>query len=248
MNPLRLAQLSDCHVSADPATSYRGQSADENLASVVRSVMEWSADAILLTGDVSEDASPESYRRVGERLSECGLPVWALPGNHDDPDVMAGFFEVGPWRQPRCMEMENWRIVLLDSTERGRISGVLDSAHLEWLRNDVAASPDSNYLLALHHQPLPVGAPWIDRYRLETPGPLLEMAEQADNIRCIVWGHIHHEFQHEQSGTLFLGAPSTVANSLPGTEKFTLDPNGPSARWLELHEDGRVTTGVLGGS
>jgi hypothetical protein len=36
-----------------------------------------------------------------------------------------------------------------------------------------------------------------------------------------------------------------VANSLPRTERFTLDLDGPSCRWLELSPDGTVETGVL---
>jgi hypothetical protein len=42
-----------------------------------------------------------------------------------------------------------------------------------------------------------------------------------------------------------LGAPSTVANSLPQTRRFTLDLAGPACRWLELGVDGGVETGLL---
>ena len=44
---------------------------------------------------------------------------------------------------------------------------------------------------------------------------------------------------------LLLGSPSTVANSLPGTEKFALDLAGPACRWLELGLDGSVSTGLM---
>jgi Icc protein len=100
-------------------------------------------------------------------------------------------------------------------------------------------------LLALHHQPVPVNAPWIDRYGLKDPARFFSYVDRERRIRCIVWGHVHHDFRLERRGVVMLGAPSTVANSLPQTRRFTLDMEGPSCRWLELNSDGRVETGLL---
>jgi hypothetical protein len=42
-----------------------------------------------------------------------------------------------------------------------------------------------------------------------------------------------------------LGSPSSVANSLPVRETFTLDLGGPACRWLELSSKGTIETGLL---
>jgi Icc protein len=243
--PLKIIQLSDCHVAADPDADYRGHNADRNLASVLQAVIEWRPDLVLLTGDVSEDASEASYRRVSRKLAALGAPVLALPGNHDDPAVMRRFFPAGPWQGPHVTRMQRWRLVLLDSTEPGRISGVLDQRSLAWLESEARSNPDCHRLVALHHQPLEVGAPWIDQYRLDSPEPFLAWAEQDSALRCVIWGHVHHAFRCATHGVEWLGAPSTAANSLPGTERFTLDEAGPACRWLKLHPDGRLESGVL---
>jgi len=245
--PLKVLQVSDSHVSADQEADYRGQNADRNLLKLLPSMCDWGPDLVLLTGDVSEDATPAAYSRVSGMLGTLDVPLLALPGNHDDPVVMQDHFRQGPWDGPYALEMGPWLLVLMDSTVKGRISGSVDPEDLNRLDKVLKNSSAYFVLLALHHQPVPVNAPWIDRYALENPDPFLQRAHHDQRIKCITWGHIHHDFRAERNGVKLLGSPSVVANSLPQTPRFSLDPEGPSCRWLELYADGRVETGVLRG-
>jgi Icc protein len=242
---LKLIQISDCHLSAERGADYRGQNADRNLDSVLQVARAWDPDLVLVTGDISEDASAASYARVAVMLGTFGSPLLVLPGNHDDPSVMRRHFHNGPWGGPFVKEMGDWLLVLLDSSAPGKISGVLSQQMLEKLDQQLRGSDAKFILIALHHQPVPVGAPWIDKYALEEPQRLFHHIDRDRRVRCISWGHVHHDFQQTRNGATLLGAPSAVANSLPRTERFTLDLEGPSCRWLELGSDGKVETGLL---
>lgn len=242
---LRILQLSDCHVSANPEAKYRGHNADHNLRSLIPEMKAWNPDRVLLSGDISEDASPGSYGRVADALGSLPVPLLALPGNHDNPDEMKRHFPLGPWRGPFAHRAGRWLLVMLDSTEPGRISGFIGTRDLETLDELFRADPAEHILLALHHQPVPVNAPWIDRYSLRDSRLLLELLDRTDRLRCVTWGHVHQEFQTRRKEVLLLGAPSSVANSLPCTPKFTLDPAGPACRWIELAPGGTVKTGIL---
>lgn len=224
---------------------YRGQNAERNLLRLLSAVRAWGPDLVLLTGDVSEDASPSSYARVAVRLGTLGAPVLTLPGNHDDPEVMKKHFALGPWGAPGVFQLDQWLVVGLDSTSPGKISGVFSQQDLESFDASMRASEAEHILVALHHQPVPVNAPWIDRYALEEPERFLNYVDREKRVRCVTWGHVHHAFSSDRKGVSFLGAPSSVANSLPETQKFTLDLSGPSCRWLELGDDGSVKTGVM---
>jgi len=242
---IRIVQISDCHISADPHALYREQSADENLAGVVQAAMQWKPRLIMVTGDVSEDGSRESYERSSELLARTGAEVMVLPGNHDDVELMSRYFSAGPWNGPYTRQLESWQLLMLDSTVPGQVSGSLSPRKLDQLRHALNGKNELYSLVALHHQPIPVGGPWIDRYRLESPQQFFEVIDQAPNVRCIAWGHVHQDFSKQRKGCSLLGAPSSVANSLPGTDRFSLDPAGPSCRWLELSRDGGVETGIL---
>lgn len=243
--PVRLIQLSDCHLPENPDSTYRSVNADAGLAALVPPVMGWEPDAVLLTGDLSEDASDASYRRIVTLLQPIGRPVLALPGNHDHRETMQRHFPLGPWDGPRVVAAGAWRLVLLDSTVAGRVGGMLADADIRRLQAALRSEPEAPALLALHHQPLNVGSPWIDRYALASPEGLLRLLEANAMIRCVVWGHVHQSFEASCGNARMYACPSTAANSLPRVDSFTPDPAGPAARWLELYPDGTLQTGLL---
>ena len=244
---LRIVQLSDCHIAGDSDADYRGQNADRNLRSLLPAIRQWQPDVLLLTGDISEDASAASYGRVAAMMNSLGAPVIALPGNHDDPEVMSRYFPQGPWQGPFNFEKKGWQLLLLDSTRAGKVSGWLSKEILDRLDSLLGQCDAAHALIALHHQPVPVQSAWIDRYALNFKGAFFEVLDQHPAVRAVVWGHIHQDFSLERNGTLLLGAPSSVANSLPNHEKFTPDLAGPACRWLELRSDGKLETGLIFG-
>jgi Icc protein len=244
-NSLRIVQVSDCHLPFDPRTPYRGQSADRNLASLLPAIRLWQPDLILVTGDVSEDGSAAAYGRVSAYLSTAGAPVLALPGNHDDPAAMRPYFPTGAWGGIHAHRARNWQLLLLDSTLPGDVPGRLSQSALEQLDRRLREQGEAHALLALHHQPVPVGSSWIDRYPLQEPEAFFAVVDRHPRVRGVVWGHVHQEYEMRRNGVLLLGAPSTVANCLPGTSEFTLDLSGPACRWLHLAADGTIETGLL---
>jgi Icc protein len=245
LQTLKIVQVSDCHLPSVRGQLYRGLDADRSLARLLPLMRDWQPDVILLTGDVSEDGGAASYGRISASLCSVGAEVLALPGNHDDPAVMQRYFRDGPWRGPLFRSFRGWQLVLLDSTERDLIGGALSADTLSKLEAGLQRSEAPNVLLALHHQPVQVGSPWIDRYALDGPEPLLEIIDRHPAIRGVTWGHVHQDFSSERNGKLLFGSPSTVANSIPGRQKFTLDIAGPACRWFRLHPDGDIETGLL---
>jgi len=242
----RLAQISDCHLPASAEKPYRGLRADTGLQQVLAAVADWQADAILITGDLSEDASEASYQRLAGHIAELKVPVFALPGNHDLPGRMQHCFPQGPYLPypgSAVQRAGNWQLLMLDSARPGRIDGRIDAQQLERLEQQLQAGIPA--LLALHHQPVAIGTPWIDRYPLQQPGPLLEFVAAHPEIKAVLWGHVHRAFETVIDGRRFMSSPSTAANSLPGAARFSLDPRGPACRWFELFDDGRLDCGIL---
>lgn len=223
--------------------------ADAGLEALLEKVQEFRPHQVLLSGDLSEDASAASYQRLKDYLARVDAPLCALPGNHDDDAVMQGYFPEGPWAGPRVVSAGSWLLVLLRSSRAGRIDGVLDEEDLLFLQALLSRSEHSRndhpMMLALHHQPVPVGSPWIDRYGLQCAEGILGLVETEQRIRAVVWGHVHQAFQAPLGHAQLLACPSTAVNSLPEMEKFREDPAGPACRWFELHSDGKLKTGLL---
>ncbi|MBX2809216.1 MAG: 3',5'-cyclic-AMP phosphodiesterase, partial [Cellvibrionaceae bacterium] len=64
------------------------------------------------------------------------------------------------------------------------------------------------------------------------------------HVKLILWGHIHQEFDALHEGVRLLASPSTCIQFAPGKNEFTLDKTMPGYRWLELHDDGSISTHV----
>ena len=241
----RLLQVSDCHLQADPEARYRGLPALASLRRVLAAGQRWRPDAWLFSGDLSEDASPASYALLSETLRELEADVLVLPGNHDVPEMLAEWFARGPWQGPCAVEAGGWRIVMMDSTVEGDPAGAFDADQLDALDAELASAGDAPVLVALHHQPLPVGSPWIDKYPLREAGAFTTLLSRYPSVRAVTWGHVHHAWRAERDAITWVAAPSSVANALPWRERFEADPGGPACRWFRLWESGEFATGVL---
>ncbi len=246
-NTLRVLQITDCHVSAAADTPYRGLNARAEFEKLLPAARTWSPDLLLLTGDLAEDGSDEATAWLAARLGEFGVPMLAVPGNHDEAEVLAQHFPLSSVDAPLVHDVGDWRLVLLNSARRRKIDGHLDDDQLDALAAAVnpgsGPAPD-HALVALHHQPLPVGSPWIDRYPLQSPERFWSALE-GSRCRAVCWGHVHQALELETGQVNALAGPSTAANSLPGMEKFTLDPRGPACRGLLLGPSGQVSTEVI---
>lgn len=240
-----IAQITDCHLPADQQQEYRGINPHKNLQALLDKVKALRPDLVLATGDLSEDASPTSYKALKELFNELNAPVLALPGNHDDAAMVAEFFPGSPVDSISVSEHGAWQIIRLNSCIPGKPDGRLSEQTLTELAELLASNDKQARLIAVHHQPFSIGSPWIDKYRMFDSEAFLQMVEQCPGVRAVVWGHIHQVFEVERSSTAMLGSPSSAINSLPGAQKFTADGAGPACRWLELSADGGFRTGII---
>jgi Icc protein len=157
---------------------------------------------------------------------------------------MTRWLAAGPVRLETSTRCGDWNLVFLDSTVPGEDGGHLDAWQLRLLDEALTADADSPALVCLHHQALPVGSAWIDSMALDDPDTFFAVIDRHPQVRGILWGHVHQEFSDVRNGVLLLGSPSTCVQFLPGSEDFALDALTPGFRWLDLHPDGRITTGV----
>jgi Icc protein len=243
-----MIQLTDTHLEADPGAELKGVNVRRTLAAVLDLVRAQEPDfsAFLLTGDLSHDETPESYRCLSDLLSPYGKPAYALAGNHDDPAAMAeGFASAGGTvRTGRGHDLGAWRLVLADSRVSGETAGRLTEGEVAALDAALAVSPETPTLLALHHHPVPTGSAWMDAIALENPEAVTGLLARHPQVRGVVWGHVHQEQDTTRDGVRLLGTPATCIQFDPVSVAFALDDRPPGYRWIDLMPDGTLATGV----
>lgn len=243
---LNVIQLTDTHLFADDEGQVKGFQTARSLAAVVDRVRSrpTKPDLLLLTGDLSQDETLGSYQRLRSQLAPLGIPAYWLPGNHDQyPEQMAQVLADAPFSVSKWVQQGGWNFVLLDSSQFGQVDGVLSEASLLWLeeRLQVDGSPT---LVALHHPPLAIGSTWMDRIGLQNRDALFAVLDRYPQVKLVLFGHIHQEFDRVRRGVRYLGCPSTCVQFVPGDE-FAIDVGrSPGFRWLTLYPDGSYETQV----
>jgi 3',5'-cyclic-AMP phosphodiesterase len=224
-----LVQLSDPHVHVgrgdrDPAQA---------LATAVRAVgqMPTRPQAALVTGDLVDNPGAREYERVRELLAPLGMPIYVLPGNHDDRDALREYFalngstgKVGePFRY--TARVGELRLVVCDSTRPGFDDGQLDLEHRAWLEAELAADRNATTIVALHHPPLITGIEALDRIGLAPQDrvALADLLALHPQARRVVAGHVHRAAFDVLGGCGVVACPSTYLQApleIPGDELY----------------------------
>lgn len=244
--PLRLLQLTDPHLFAEPAGRLLGITTRSSFEAVLALALEGhkQAHALILTGDLVHDESPAGYRYLRQTLEGTGLPYFCIAGNHDRRDLMNEHLGNAALEPFSIRPFYSWNLIFLDSLDPGRNSGRLPLEQLAQL-SDLLLVRKEPSVVFLHHHPTPIKSAWMDTMGAENGADLIRICERNTQVKAVVFGHIHQEFSSSQAGCQILGTPSTCIQFLPDSKDFALDDLPPGYRELTLYPDGRLTTHVV---
>jgi len=241
----RVLQFTDSHLLAAPDGSFLGIRPLQTLDAVIELAAQQhpDPDLILLTGDLSQDGSVGAYQLLRQRFGTLDTPVGLIPGNHDRLERMLQVFDCPNMQTGGAIEINGWRVLLLDSTVLGKVGGEFEPTDLDELKHLLKGDPRPT-LICLHHQPVEIGTIWLDSIGLKHPQPFLDVLDQYPQVHGLLWGHVHQAFDGHRQQVRLMATPSTSIQFKPMTADFALDPKPPGYRWLELHADGHITTGI----
>ncbi len=244
---LRILHITDPHLYAQRDARMRGVNTDETLVATLTHALATAPrpDLVLATGDIVQDETRAGYERFRELLGNLGMPVYCLPGNHDDPALMREVLSAAPFQFCGIADHGAWSLIMLNTCARNDDGGVLAPEDLDLLERTLARGTSPHCLIALHHQPVPMGSLWLDSVSLRNADEFLAICDRHTRIRGIVWGHVHQASDRERRGVRLLSTPSTCAQFKPGSDTFALDARPPGYRWIDLHADGRIDTTVV---
>ncbi|MFK7940899.1 MAG: phosphodiesterase [Roseovarius sp.] len=184
-------------------------------------------DAILLSGDLSDDGTAQSYVHLKSLMAPLDVPLYVIPGNHDARDQMRQAFDDHVYL-PATGRL-NWHqrigdidMIGLDTLVEGAGAGVLDRDTLAFLDTALTAAQSRPVLLALHHPPFPSGIAFMDRIGLAGRDALTTLLQDFDTDIRVVCGHIHTTMVASVGGKIALSCPSPCSSF-----EFDLTPDAP---------------------
>jgi Icc protein len=243
---IRILHITDFHLLAEGGQTMLGVDTEQSFSDVLEASRKSGPrpDLALLTGDLVQDPCESSYLRLKKRLEGLECPCYCLPGNHDDPRLMAGILAGDHvYCQPRIL-LDRWQIICLDSVIPHQPCGLLAEKQLDFLKTRLDEQPERFALIAMHHHPISSGSLWMDTMVLQNADRFFAILRERPQARGVVFGHVHQAMDVAAQGLRLLATPSTCFQFKPRQAGFELDAVPPGYRWIELHPDGSIETAL----
>jgi 3',5'-cyclic-AMP phosphodiesterase len=231
-----IAQISDTHIKPPGRLAYQRVDTERYLAGAVHHLLSLTPppDVVFATGDLVDAGLAEEYERLRTLLAPLTMPVFLIPGNHDDRHALVAAFRDHAYL-PRDggflhYVLENYpiRIVALDTLVPGKGGGLMCAERLAWLDARLGEARARPTLIVMHHPPFRTGIAHMDALGLDNAEAFGEVIRRHRQVVCIACGHLHRPIQTHWNGTLVMTAPSTA-------HQVTLDlrPDAPSSFTME---------------
>lgn len=245
--PVRILQISDPHLMAKTSGELLGVNTQESLEAVLNMIQSDHIpfDIILLTGDLSQDYSEPAYRRLAKMMDVFHVPVYCIPGNHDDVGLMMSVYPLGPISMQRHVVLKSWQIIMLNSQKPGKVQGRLDQSQLAFLSQCLETHPEHDAMVVFHHHITPIGSAWLDQLGVENPDDFWAVAKRFPKLKLVVTGHVHQASEHIVHGIPCYTVPSTCVQFKRNQDHFGLEKLPPGCRLISLHPTGFFETEVL---
>jgi len=240
-----VAQISDLHIMHAGELTSRGFDTSASLTHCVEQILRLRPmpEAVLATGDLIDGGTAGEYRQLRRLLTPLGMPIYLIPGNHDDRNALCAEFSdysylPGPGRAVYyVVDNHEVRLIALDTVVPGEEWGKLDEVQLEWFEAALAVAPKIPTIVFMHHPPIRTGLRYMDEIALDGASALLfgQILERYSCVERVACGHVHRGIQARWHGTLVSVCPSTAFQTRLDLEGGTFAASMVEPPAFQLH-------------
>ncbi len=201
-NEVRFIHLTDLHIGhpteSDPHLYSDTSGTLRQVLGMVK-LIEPRPSFIVASGDLTNRGCPDSFRALKALFADVDIPILFALGNHDTrPGYHKGMHDRNEGLEDALFYdrvIDGVHILVLDSSQPGKISGQIAEEQFAWLAMTLDAHPELPKLLVSHHPPALGSAPDWDSWRTIEFNQSQRLAEllKGRNILGILSGHIHHD-------------------------------------------------------
>lgn len=229
INTLRIAQITDIHLTEQDGDTLQGIDTGESLRQVLAaiSVLSPRPSIIIASGDLIEKANAKSYRRLKSIFFDIDIPVYVLPGNHDDTEMMQKYLTGGTVYYQSKVDLKSWSLICVDSTIKDEHHGLVSEKEQTLLEDNTGLGSKQPTLVALHH-PTINSCPSFG-CQLDNKDKFTTYLKQQPSIKAVIAGHTHLAAEDIETDLAQYTTPSTFAQV---THSDSADPTGTEDFWV----------------
>ncbi|STX52396.1 3',5'-cyclic adenosine monophosphate phosphodiesterase CpdA [Legionella busanensis] len=210
---LKLLQITDLHLFASNDKRIFGIDSNNRFKQVITHIKQHElhdTDAIILTGDLSQDETRESYQHILMAFKEFKIPVYWIPGNHDNLLLMQSVFASSSILQyKRVLNCKYWHFIFLNTAIPSQGVGYLNEEELFIITEEIKKLEEPKKIaLIMHHHPAYINTPLMDQYGLKNQSQFWQKLINSP-VQLIICGHVHGHYSFEYQNITIECAPAT---------------------------------------
>jgi 3',5'-cyclic-AMP phosphodiesterase len=233
---MNIVQLSDTHIRLPGRLAYNRVDTAGAMEAAVKSIQQLRqpASCVVITGDLVDFGQREEYQHLRELLSPLYLPVYLLPGNHDDRDALREVFSDHHYLPDGAfvqysIDLGRVQLVAIDTVVPMQSHGELCGARLQWLADTLDECTGKPVVLMMHHPPFDTLIGHMDKVGLlGGRSELRDIVARHPNIERILCGHLHRAIDVRFAGTIASTCPAPAHQV-----SLDLSPDAPSQFEME---------------
>ena len=240
--PLKIVQLSDLHVGS--------QFQPDMFESIVGEVNGISPDAILITGDLTNEGLVKEYEKCKELLAkfDCARII-AISGNHDYRNT--GYLHFKKYFPSESVnELGDDAVIVTAGTARpDRNEGEVGYRQNLWLERTMRKYGGRVKILAMHHHLIGIPDTGADRLTITDAGDVLRtiLATKVDLVLC---GHKHRPWMWSFGDLEIVNAGTATSERVRGLFEntyniITVGAGGPISVDLKIVGGRRMPIGDI---
>jgi len=227
-----VAQITDLHLTPEGSLA---EGRIDTGAALIRCItqivhLDPQPSALMVTGDLANLGRPEEYLRLRRILAPLALPIFIIPGNHDDRSTLRAAFDDHNYLPKRgsflhyVVDDFPLRLIALDTVVSNQGYGALCAERLDWIETRLAEACAQPTLIFMHHPPFATGIAHMDALRLtEGADAFGAIVARHAQIKLIACGHVHRTIITEFQRKPIVVCPSTAHQIV-----LNLHSNGPA--------------------
>ena len=233
---MKITQITDLHIGLEGEDTYEVD-VRNNFLRLLEKINTAPPDHLVITGDLCYRSGNERiYRWIKEQLAWLTYPFSIIPGNHDDPVLMANTFGLSHLLQDGefyfRQNLGEQTCMFLDST-----TGAISTPQLSWLERQLAALR-GRVLIFVHHPPLPSGVPFMDQqHRLRNHEEFTRILWAYKDHIYTFSGHYHVDKTISSHNLTSFITPSNFMQIDQYSEAFKVDHYQIGYREIVLNQE-----------
>ncbi len=245
---MKIIQLSDLHLVGKDGVSLYGIDPNYRLYKAFKSINKHHRDAefVVITGDLTDSASPDAYEVLSQSIEKCTMPVYLILGNHDKRDIFKKSFQdfIGFDFIQYVKEVDNTAHIFLDTLVEDCSYGELCSSRMSWLKEKLEKYQDNFIYMYMHHHPVDSGLYEMDNEaNFKSNKEFWELLKGYKNIKSITFGHLHRIMHTVKNGISLHSTKSTtfqVAYKPESKVEYLTNDEKPTYAVIDVDRDGNT--------